>query len=105
MGGIADRNHGCGGLHASSTFSSASRLASSSILRPSISRPCVERVVVCSELLPLKSISKRPSVQLSTLYTASSPRREPKSAWLIWPSLKNMSQRSPLLLSESRQVL
>jgi len=53
--------------YASSTSSSASRLASSSRRRPSISRPWVERVVVVWLDAPLKSIWKLPLVQVRTL--------------------------------------
>src|SRR5690349_6487730 len=105
VAGVADDEDGGRGLHASSTFSSAPRLASSSRRKPSISSPCVERVVLCSLLLPEKSISNCPSVHVKTLKTASSPRSLPKTAWLICPSMKYRSQRSFLLARERRQFL
>ena len=54
-------------LQASNTFSSVSRFDSSSSRSPSNSMPCVDCVMVCSPLLPAKSISKLPEVHVSTL--------------------------------------
>jgi len=65
---VADGEYG-GGVHgqASRAFGSASRLDSSSRRRPSRSSPWVDWVTVCSLLLRLKSISKLPAPQVSTL--------------------------------------
>lgn len=75
---IADGENG-GGIHsqASRTFSSSPRLDSSRRRRPSINRPWVVRLTVCSRLRPSKLISKLPAVHSNTLNTASSPLKLP----------------------------